>query len=285
MLTVVLGTVTAALFGSADFLGGLASRKRPALLVSGMMFATGVVLFSVLLLVVRPVAVGRADIGLGVLSGVFGTVGVFALYEALAVGRMSVVAPLTAALSGAGPAAWDLAHGSHVSVPGLIGLTLALVAVVVVSTTTGTVDEHGMPPKAVALSVLAGSMFACSLVALSLTSHASGFAALLVARVVGTALFGVALLVRRRDVFSAGVPLTDAGVRMAVLAGVLDATANVTILSAIRIGPLAVAAVVGGLYPVATMLLARAVLAERLKRHQVLGVALALVAVVLTALP
>ena len=284
MLTVLLGTVTATLFGSADFLGGLASRKRPALLVSGAMFATGVVLFTLLLLVVPPVAVGRADIVLGVLSGVFGTIGVFALYEALAIGRMSVVAPLTAALSGAGPAAYDLARGSHVSTPGLIGLGLALVAVVVVSTTTGTVDEHGMPPRAVALSVLAGSMFACSLVVLSMTAHASGFAPLLVARVVGTTLFGIALFVRRREVFRVGEDAAG-GVRMAVLAGLLDATANVTILTAIRIGPLAVAAVVGGLYPVATMLLARAVLAERLKRHQVLGVALALIAVVLTALP
>ena len=292
MLTVMLGTVTAALFGSADFLGGLASRRRPALLVSGVMFATGVVLFSALLLVVRPAAVGRGDVVLGVMSGVFGTVGVFALYEALAIGRMSVVAPLTAALSGAGPAAYDLARGSHVGTPGLVGLALALVAVVVVSTTTGTVDEHGMPPTAVALSVLAGSMFACSLVALSMTSRVSGFAPLLVARVVGTALFGIAIFVRRRDVFAAGagrgassgIGAAD-GVRMALAAGVLDATANVTILSAIRIGPLAVAAVVGGLYPVATMLLARAILAERLKRHQVLGVALALVAVVLTALP
>ena len=67
--------------------------------------------------------------------------------------------------------------------------------------------------------------------------------------------------------------------------GVLDAGANMAILSAIRIGPLAVASVVGGLYPVVTMLLARMLLGERLKRHQALGVALALVAIVLTALP
>jgi len=128
--------------------------------------------------------------------------------------------------------------------------------------------------------VLAGASFACSLVSLSLTLPASGFAPLLIARTVGTVIMAIALIVRRRD-----MKLDREAVRMALGAGLLDATANVVMLSAIRIGPLAVAAVVGGLYPVATMLLARMVLGERLKRHQAFGVAMALAAVVLTALP
>jgi drug/metabolite transporter (DMT)-like permease len=66
-------------------------------------------------------------------------------------------------------------------------------------------------------------------------------------------------------------------------AGVLDAVANVTMLSAIRIGPLAVASVIGSLYPVATILLARFVLKERLHWAQRFGVALALVAVLMAA--
>ena len=280
MLTALISTVTATLFGSADFLGGLASRKAPALLVSAVMFATGVLLFPLVLLVMRPATVGTTDVGLGAGSGVMGMVGVLSLYAALAIGRMGVVAPLTAALSGCGPAAFDLLRGSHVGPTGLAGIALAVIAVVIVSTTTGSVEEHGMPPRAVGLSVLAGSCFAISLIALSLTAPASGFAPLLVARVVGSVGFGIALLVRRREiVFDAS------SARMAVATGVLDAAANVTMLTAMRIGPLAVAAVVGGLYPVATILLARVVLAERLKRHQIAGVALALVAVVLTALP
>ena len=95
--------------------------------------------------------------------------GIISLYAALAIGRMSVVAPITAALSGAGPALFDLATGAQLKPVTLVGLVLALVAVIIVSTTTGTVEEHGMPPLAVGLSVLAGASFACSLVALSLT--------------------------------------------------------------------------------------------------------------------
>jgi len=72
---------------------------------------------------------------------------------------------------------------------------------------------------------------------------------------------------------------------MAYGAGALDTAANVTMLAAIRIGPLAVASVLGSLYPVATILLARAVLGERLRGIQRAGVALALVAVLLTAIP
>jgi len=280
MLTALISTLTATLFGSADFLGGVASRKAPALLVSAVMFAMGCIIFPVVLLVARPVAVGNADIAWGSVSGVVGMVGVLSLYAALAIGRMSIVAPITAALGGAGPAAFDLLRGQHVGAAGLVGMALAVVSVVVVSTTTGTVEEHGMPTKAVVFSVIAGSCFATSLVALSLTSPESGFAPLLVARIVGTLGFGVALFVRRRE-----IALHPGSMWTAALTGVLDAGANVTMLTAVRIGPLAVAAVVGGLYPVATMLLARVFLAERLKRHQVAGVALALVAVVLTALP
>lgn len=280
MLTALISTATAALFGSGDFLGGLASRKTPALLVSAVMFATGMLLFPIVLLAMRPEAVSRADIAFGAVSGVMGMVGVLSLYAALAIGRMSVVAPIAAALSGSGPAAYDLLTGAHIGPTGLTGMVLALVAVVVVSTTTGTVEEHGMPPKATALSVLAGACFATSLISLSHTAPSSGFAPLLVARIVGSMGFGVALLLRRREM----VP-GPGGIVTAVWAGVLDAAANVTMLTAIRIGPLGVASVVGGLYPVATMLLARGVLGERLKRHQVAGVAVALVAVVLTAIP
>jgi drug/metabolite transporter (DMT)-like permease len=280
MLTAVLASTCAALFGCGDFLGGFASRKSSALAVSAVMFAAGAVTLLPLLAAIPPQAVSAADLAWGLSSGVFGAIGVMALYAALAAGRMSIVAPLTASLSGAGPAAFDLLRGTPVGALSLLGIGLALVAVVIVSTTQGTVEEHGMPTKAIALAILAGSAFAFSLTSVSLTDPASGFAPLLIVRIAGLAIMGLALLGWRKSI------TWDAGsMRLAALAGVIDVGANMAILSAMRIGPLAVASVVGSLYPVVTMLLARVVLGERLKRHQAFGAVLALVAVVLTAMP
>jgi drug/metabolite transporter (DMT)-like permease len=280
MLTALLASAGAALFGCGDFLGGFASRRTPALAVTAVMFAAGAVTLLPLLAAMPPQMVTAADLAWSVSSGVLGTVGVIALYAALATGRMSVVAPMTAALSGAGPAAFDILRGTPIGAPSLVGIGLALVAVLVVSATTGTVEEHGMPTRAIALSVLAGAAFACSLTSLALTLPASGFAPLLIVRLVGLAIMGVTLFARRNS-----ITLDPGSMRLAALAGLVDVTANVALLAAMRIGPLAVAAVVGSLYPVATMLLARLFLDERLRRHQAFGAALALAAVVLTALP
>lgn len=280
MLTALISTATAAFFGSSDFLGGLASRRGPALSVTGVVYAVGAAIFAVALLLVRPASVSSADFGWSAAAGVAGTVGVLALYAALAAGRMGIVAPVTAALAGAGPAAFDLLRGSHVGTAPLVGLVLAIVAVVIVSTVTDPEDEHATPPRAVVLSVVSGTGFACSLIALSLTGHASGLAPLLVARCTGGLILAVALLSR-----GGGLGLGRSAMRPALLAGVLDAAANFTMLTALRIGPLAVASVIGSLYPVTTILLARTVLHERLHRMQIVGVGLALAAVVLTALP
>jgi len=280
VLTALLSTATAALFGSSDFLGGLASRRSPALSITAVVYAVGVVAFAALVLVFRPVAVTSADLLWAVASGVAGTIGVVALYAALAVGRMGVVAPITAALAGAGPAAFDLVRGSNVRPAALVGLVLALVAVVIVSTATHPEDEHAMTPRALVLSVVSGVGFAVSLISLSKTAGASAMMPLLVARCVGVLMLGVALLAR-----GGGLSFAVGARRTAVAAGVLDALANVTMLTAIRIGPLAVAAVIGSLYPVVTVLLARVVLQERLHRLQIVGVIIALAAVVLTALP
>jgi drug/metabolite transporter (DMT)-like permease len=80
------------------------------------------------------------------------------------------------------------------------------------------------------------------------------------------------------------MPIREAG-RIALFTGIVDAGANVSQVVALRIGPMALAAVIGALYPVVTVLLARVVLHEHLRGWQRVGVVMALVAVVLTALP
>ncbi|HET6352447.1 MAG TPA: EamA family transporter [Coriobacteriia bacterium] len=217
----------------------------------------------------------------GAAAGVFGGIGVSALFAALARGRMSVVAPVTAALSGSLPALYDLARGQHLGTAPIAGLVLALVATITVSATAHPEDDgtHALPPAALALAVLSGVAFAGAFISFSFAPHDSGFWPLLAARITSFAMLGTVTLARRRTL------ALDAGARSKALAsGVLEASANVTMLWSIRLGPLAVASVLGSLYPVMTLLLARVVLKEKLHGLQRAGVGLALVAVILTAL-
>ncbi|MDO8963992.1 MAG: EamA family transporter [Coriobacteriia bacterium] len=278
MLTVLLSIATSTLFGVADFLGGVASRRESAFAVTATAHTVGVIVFGAAVLL-WPAAWSTVDVYAGVAAGVAGGAGVVALYAALARGRMSVVAPITAALSGALPALYDFASGTVPGPLGLLGLGLALTAVVIVSMSGDEDERLAMPASAIALSVAAGAGFAGSFISLSFSGAHSGFAPLLAARVTSSALLALVTFATLRRVF------VEKGVRRsAAAAGLLDAAANVTMIAAIRIGPLWMASAIGSLYPVVTILLARFVLHERLRGLQRAGVLLALVAVVLTAL-
>jgi drug/metabolite transporter (DMT)-like permease len=192
---------------------------------------------------------------------------------------MGVVAPITAALSGSLPALYDLARGTALRPLALAGLAVALVAIVIVSSVGHPEDRAAMPLPAIGLSLLAGVSFAGSFILFSLTAKDSGLVPLVAARFVSVALMGGIALIRGRGRVSVAKPARA----LSLGAGALDAAANVTMLAAIRIGPLAIASVLGSLYPVATILLARFVLKERLHWAQRAGVALALVAVLMAA--
>lgn len=278
MLTVVLATSTAALFGGADFLGGFASRRDSAFVVTASAHILGVFVLSIAATLFPATLVTTPDLTFGAMAGVSGGLGVAALYAGLAAGRMSVVAPITAAIAGSVPAVYDFATGGTVSRLGGCGLVLALAAIVLVSTATHPDDLHGLPPRALLLAVAAGFGFAGSFISFSLTGSESGLWPVVSARVISAVLLGaIAWLRYRRVLASYGVRRITAGV------GILDAAANITMIAAIRLGPLAVASVLGSLYPVTTVLLAVILLKERVVGVQRVGVAIAFVAIVATA--
>ncbi len=237
--------------------------------------------FAVLLVaaVLVPAVVNGRDVGLSVIAGVSGGTGVLALYAGLATGKMGVVAPITAALSGSLPAAYDMLRGTSVSSVGVAGMFVALIAIVVVSVSGHQQDESGSAGRAVSFALLAGIGFAGGLIAYEGTAHDSGFWPLAIGRATSVAVLGAIALVWLRS-----LRLDPDASKPAVLAGVFDSLANIAVISAMRLGPLAIASVLTALYPVATVLLARYVLEERLHVWQQIGVVLALVAVVLTAL-
>lgn len=202
-----------------------------------------------------------------------------ALYAALACGRMSIVAPTTAALSGSLPALFDLVRGTAIRPVALAGLGLAVVAVVIVSATAGEKEEHELPRRALVLSIVSGVLFAGAFLSFSFAGKDSGFAPLVAARLVSGGLLTLIALVRLKR-----FRLAPGSVAPTVAAGILDSLATVAMITAIRIGPLAIASVLGSLYPVVTILLARFVLGERLRGLQRLGIVLALGAVLMAAL-
>jgi drug/metabolite transporter (DMT)-like permease len=275
-VALVLALASSLAYGSADFLGGLAARGAHVLRVV-IIAAPASLLVEVLL---WPAAGAHFDTGAvvwGAASGVASAAAFALLYRTLAIGPMSVLSPVTALVSAALPVGVGLIDGERLGGPAVAGMTLALAAIVVVS---GGTDTRGLRPSrtALALACCAGAAIAVQLVCLDRAPSDSGVAPLLVGRAVSSAVvLGAAFAARGR--------LGDArpSLPAAAGAGALDSLANFAFLLAVRDGDLAVVAVITALYPAGTVLLARAVLAERIGSTQLAGLGLAAVAVSLLA--
>ena len=218
-----------------------------------------------------------AAIAWGAASGVASAVAFALLYRTLAIGPMSVLSPVTALVSAALPVSVGLIGGESLGGVALVGMALALVAVVLVS---GGTDASGVRPGRAALILAfgAGAAIALQLVCLDRAPDDSGVAPLLVGRAVSSSVvLGAAIVLRAR------LGDTRPSLSMSFAAGALDSLANLAFLLAVRDGDLAVVAVITALYPAGTVLLARAILAERIGPTQFAGLGLAAVAVSLLA--
>ncbi|GAB7190418.1 hypothetical protein NUM3379_11240 [Kineococcus sp. NUM-3379] len=282
MTALLLALVSSLAYGLADFAGGVAARSVPVLRVVAA--AAPASLLGVLLLL--PVLGARWDpavLAWGAASGVASAASFALLYRCLALGPMSVLSPVTAVVSAALPVAVGLAAGERLSPLDGAGVAAAVAAVVLVSAGPGGSGD-GPGRAALLTAVAAGTAIAVQFVTLDAAPHDSGLAPLVVGRAVATVLVLAVLL---GQVLGRRAPGAARGRALALAAGagVLDAAANLAFLLAARQGELAVVAVVVALYPAATVLLARVVLAERLVRRQVVGLVAAGAAVTLLALP
>ncbi|MDY0341621.1 MAG: EamA family transporter [Coriobacteriia bacterium] len=282
--TIMLALSTSVLFGVGDFLGGVATRRDSAFAVAGTSHLISMSLMVIVIAVLPAADPSVADLGFGALSGLAGVLGVLALYAALAVGRMGIVAPISAALSAALPAIFDLACGTKLSPVTISGIVLAIVAIIIVSIAPDDQLHEPLheyrPRRALGLAILSGIGFSTSFIALSFTAPESGLTPIISARIVSIAV-AVVLALR----FGGGFPVRRAALKPTMGAGLADVLANITMLTAIRIGPLAVASVLGSLFPVVVVALARIFLKERLHPWQRVGVVIAVVAVLFSAVP
>ena len=315
MLTVVVGVAAALIYGSADFLGGIASKRISPIRVTAIGAASGLVI----LIAASAIVGGRWSweaLLYGGISGVTGAIAITLLYACLAIGPMSILSPLTALVSAFVPLMAGVLRGERLPLLGYIAIGIALVAVVLV----GFVKEQGaVRPslKALLMAVGSGAMIGAFLILIDLTPDDAGLVPLIANRAVnGVIMFavvGVLLLFGSRR--SQGSDARDgrrrwrrgedqkwsslqaparplgmlspgwrAGFWVAVACGMIDATANALLMFGLRIGELTVMSVLTALYPAGTIILAAFVLRERIAPVQVVGLVLALVAAGMLAL-
>lgn len=286
-MAVVLGLLVAIAYGSGDFFGGLAAKRTSAITVVVGSFSIAAVLLVLATagwyLVGDPPTPTTKDLWLGAASGLIGPIALSLLYRGLAMGRMSVVAPVTAVVAAIVPLVWGLASGERPSAIALAGVAVALLAVALISgapTHEDHPEELAVQPlsQVIPPALLSGLGFGAIFVLLGSTSTNSGLWPLLVARPIAViATVSTAVLLARRSgalVRSSVLPASSALVFVAG-AGTLDITANGIYLAASHTGLLSIVAVLSSLYPASTVVLARVVLGERLHRIQLAGLALA----------
>ncbi len=293
-MVTVFALAAALLYGSADFLGGVATRRARALSILPASAFAG-------LLIVLIAAVASDEplrwpgLAWGLAAGAVGGIGVIVFYAGLAEGPMSIVAPTSALAATVLPVAVSLSEGERASISVYAGALICLAAIVLVSA-TGTPADHnpalaglvdrlagrGLHVRAIGYGLTAGATFGFFFIFLKNAGHSGALWPVVAARLTGFVIIVAAAAATRT------APVIAAGGARLLLAtfgsGLLDASANVCYVLATRAGLFGLAVVLTALYPGVTVLLARFVLAERLRPVQLGGLLLAALGIILVTI-
>jgi drug/metabolite transporter (DMT)-like permease len=280
VLAVALGLGSSVCWGLADFFGGLQSRKRAMLAV--LLVSQGVAL-----LLLLPFAVALADetpsasaVGWAALGGSAGVIALGCFYRGLAIGTMSVVAPISAT-GAAVPVLVGLVEGERPGALQIAGMAAALVGVILASRECEPAEDLGAEHRnagraAIGLALVAALGFGTFFVGVDKASATAEVPwVIVISRSCSLVLVLIVALVARPD-----LPRDAASFGALAMIGILDLGANGLFALATTEGLLSVVAVLGSLYPAITVVLARFVLSERVSRTQQAGVGLTLLGVV-----
>ena len=271
MTAYLLAVISSVAYGAADFCGGLATKRTALFSVVVFSQLTGGVLLLIALPILPPSSPAMADFAWGAAAGIAGGAGVALLYRALAKGVMSVIAPVTAVCAVIVPLIVGLALGEHPTMRAMLGVVLAIIAIVLVSQSG---EKHAA--TGVATAIASGVIIGFFLVFLARSGPSAGQWPLVTARVVSVSVFVAAGLIAREKLIPGRGSLL-----LVIGGGALDMLANVLYVLAVRGGMLSIVATLTSLYPTSTIILARIVLHERLRTLQLAGVLCAAGAVVL----
>ncbi|HZJ22665.1 MAG TPA: DMT family transporter [Anaerolineales bacterium] len=280
MLSILYGIASALSWGAGDFAGGLSSRKVGA--YRAVFYAD---FFGLFLLIgaffIYPEALPVARVlWVSAIGGMLGTIGLLVLYYSLTKGQMSIAAPVSALFAALLPVIVGAVTEGLPSLLQLIGFMLAFAAVWLISQGSGG-GFHISHLSDLRLPILAGLGFGCYFIFLhNATQNTTAVLWLMiVSRVAGTLLVLAFVLVRREPL---SVP--PAAWSLVFINATLDLAGNFFYILASKAGRLDIAAVLSSLYPGATVVLAWLLLKEHISRWQLVGIVLALGAIVLFAI-
>jgi drug/metabolite transporter (DMT)-like permease len=272
---VALALAASLSWGIADFGGGIGARRVQVVWVLVISQVAGLALVGAMALATQPHPPSGRELAWGTFGGVMGVVGLGSFYRALAVGTMGIVGPISA--TGAiVPLAYGLTRGERPSALQALGIVVAVVGVIAASLEPVSESAGRKLATGVPLALLAALGFGSSILGLNRVSQAGVVWGTLTLRLTVVPIVClVALLVRPSPArLRATLPIL-------VAAGLFDTGANLLYGASARHGLISVVSVLGSLYPVVLVVLARFVLAERIARPQLAGVAVALAGVAL----
>ena len=278
-MTVVLALFASLLIGVSDFLGGIASRTRSPL-------ETSLVVFLATLVTLTPIAalLGASDLtvhdlGLGAVSGLTTSIAYIGFFAAIGHGRISIVAPISAAVTALLPAIAGIVEGNTLSTVARWGVLCAFLAIPLVAyeTEDGAADYDWSTMRQVIVSILCGVGFAFYFICIGHTHRSSGLWPT-VATVVVAIVVTIPIATR-----GSVMPSLGSLSRPALAAGVALGIADSALTTALQSGPLTVASVLGNLYPLVTIALGVSVLGERVRLWHAAGIALAVAGVAMIA--
>ena len=275
----LLALFSSLLWGTSDFYGGKLSKKHPALAVTAVSQAIGLVIGVTIVLVstswIKPDLSWEGYFLPGIMAGSLGFIGLVAFYSGLATGRMGVVAPISA-MSVLIPITIAFINGEQPTSLQILGMSIALLGAVCAS---GPEIKGGLAVRPIILAVIAACGFGG---AVTFIAKGSATSALMTMTTMRFTTFIVALFLFAR--FRSVGGLSKKNLPILILIGGADFAGNLLLGVATTKGLVSVAVVLGALYPIITALLAYKFLNEILHKIQYLGIAFAITGVAFISL-
>lgn len=270
---IIFGLLSAISWGAGDFSGGLAAKRENVYRVVILSQMVGALFLLGMALIAREPFTNSSDILIGALAGVCGAFGLLALYRALAIGPMGIVAPMTAVVTALIPLTIGFMSEGLPTSWQFLGFCFAFLSIWLVSFSSG---GGRWSWGRLRLPVIAGLGFGLFFVLISRVQVGAVYWPLVSARAASLVFLSVLVKLRAEGETTGQVSLA-----LIILVGLFDSGGNVFYTLATQAGRLDVAAVLASLYPGATVFLSRTILKERLTNWQWMGVLAALLAIVL----